>query len=93
MLLEYIIAMQSALNAQTYTVCQMSRHQEKKRHANDFSLRRTCYWHLLSAIGSCLAVNWQVGQLINFLFSCIASYSTIGSRLAVNWQVGRLISN
>ena len=65
----------------------------KKKHANDFSLRRTCYWHLLSAIGSCLAVNWQVGQLINFLFSYTASYSAISSRLAVNWQVGQLISN
>jgi len=65
----------------------------KKKHANDFSLRRTCHWHLLGAIGSCLAVNWQVGQLINFLFSCTALYSAIGSRLAVNWQVGQLISN
>jgi hypothetical protein len=45
------------------------------------------------AIGSCLAVNWQVGQLINFLFSCTASFSAIGSRLVVNWQVGQLISN
>jgi hypothetical protein len=45
------------------------------------------------AIGSCLVVNWQVGQLINFLFSCTALYSAIGSRLAVNWQVGQLISN
>jgi hypothetical protein len=65
----------------------------KKKYANDFSLRRTCHWHLLSAIGSCLAVNWQVGQLINFLFGYIALYSAIGSRLAVNWQVGQLISN
>jgi hypothetical protein len=29
----------------------------KKKLANDFSLRRTCHWHLLGAIGSCLAVN------------------------------------
>jgi len=58
-------------------------HQEKKL-ANDFSLKRTCYWHLLSAISSCLAVNWQVGQLINFSFSCTALYSAISSRLAVN---------
>jgi len=65
----------------------------KKKHANDFSLRRTCYWHLLGAIGSYLAVNWQVGQLIDFLFSCTALYSAIGSCLAVNWQVGQLISN
>jgi hypothetical protein len=36
------------------------------------------------AIGSCLVVNWQVGQLINFLFSYIALYSAINSRLAVN---------
>jgi hypothetical protein len=36
------------------------------------------------AISSCLAVNWQVGQLINFLFSYIASYNAISSRLAVN---------
>jgi len=40
------------------------------------------------AIGSCLAVNWQVGPLIDFLFSCTALYSAISSRLAVNWQVG-----
>jgi hypothetical protein len=65
----------------------------KKKHANDFSLRRTCHWHLLSAISSCLVVNWQVGQLINFLFSYTASYSAISSRLVVNWQVGQLISN
>jgi hypothetical protein len=45
------------------------------------------------AIGSCLVVNWQVGQLINFLFSYIALYSAISSCLAVNWQVGQLISN
>jgi len=48
---------------------------------------------LLGAIGTCLAVNWQVGQLIDFLFGCIALYSAIGSCLAVNWQVGQLISN
>jgi hypothetical protein len=65
----------------------------KKKHANDFSLRCTCYWHLLSAISSCLAVNWQVGQLINFLFSYTALYNAISSRLAVNWQVRQLISN
>jgi hypothetical protein len=52
-----------------------------------------CYWHLLSAISSHLAVNWQVGQLINFLFNYIALYSAISSRLIVNWQVGQLISN
>jgi hypothetical protein len=68
-------------------------HQEKKKHADDFSLTRTCHWHLLGAIGSRLAVNWQVGQLINFLFNCTALYGAIGSRLAVNWQVGQLISN
>jgi len=56
----------------------------KKKHANDFSLRRTCHWHLLSAFSSYLAVNWQVGQLINFLFSYTALYSAISSRLAVN---------
>jgi len=65
----------------------------KKKHANDFSLRRTCHWHLLGAIGSCLAVNWQVGQLIDFLFGCTALYGAISSCLAVNWQVGQLISN
>jgi len=52
-----------------------------------------CHWHLLGAISSCLVVNWQVGQLINFLFNYIALYSAISSRLAVNWQVGQLISN
>jgi hypothetical protein len=36
----------------------------KKKLANDFSLKRTCHWHLLGAISSRLAVNWQVGQLI-----------------------------
>jgi hypothetical protein len=51
----------------------------KKKHANDFSLRCTCYW--------------QVGQLINFLFSYTALYNAISSRLAVNWQVRQLISN
>jgi hypothetical protein len=45
------------------------------------------------AISTCLAVNWQLGQLIDFLFSCTALYSAISSRLAVNWQVGQLISN
>jgi hypothetical protein len=65
----------------------------KKKLANDFSLWRTCHWHLLGAIGSRLAVNWQMGQLIDFSFSCIALYSAIGSHLAVNWQVGQLISN
>jgi len=63
----------------------------KKKHANDFSLKRTCHWHLIGAISSYLAVIWQVGQLIDFLFSCIALYSAISSRLAVNWQVGQLI--
>jgi hypothetical protein len=36
----------------------------KKKLANDFSLKRTCHWHLLSAISSRLAVNWQIRQLI-----------------------------
>jgi hypothetical protein len=36
----------------------------KKKLANDFSLKRTCHWHLLGAISSRLAVNWQVRQLI-----------------------------
>ena len=48
---------------------------------------------MLGAISSRLAVNWQVGQLIDFLFSCTALYGAISSRLAVNWQVGQLISN
>jgi len=48
---------------------------------------------LLGAISSRLAVNWQVGQLIDFSFSYTALYSAISSRLAVNWQVGQLISN
>jgi hypothetical protein len=65
----------------------------KKKHTNNFSLKRTCHWHLLSAIGSCLAINWQVGQLINFLFGYMALYNAISSRLAINWQVGQLISN
>jgi len=52
-------------------------HQEKKNMPTIFRLGAR-------AIGSCLAVNWQVGQLIIFLFSCIALYSAIGSRLAVN---------
>jgi hypothetical protein len=30
---------------------------KKKKHANNFSLKRTCHWHLLSAISSRLAVN------------------------------------
>jgi hypothetical protein len=77
-------------NKKEYNILDIS---GKKKHANDFSLKRTCHWHLLSAIGSCLAVNWQVGQLINFLFSYTASYNAISSRLAVNWQVGQLISN
>jgi hypothetical protein len=36
------------------------------------------------AISSCLAVNWQIGQLINFLFNYIALYSIISSCLAIN---------
>jgi hypothetical protein len=36
------------------------------------------------AISSCLAVNWQVGQLIDFLFSYIALYNAISSRLVIN---------
>ena len=65
----------------------------KKKLAKDFSLSCTAQLHLYSAISSCLAVNWQVGQLIDFSFSCTALYSAISSRLAVNWQVGQLISN
>jgi hypothetical protein len=58
----------------------------KKKHANDFSLRRTCHWHLLGAIGSCLAVNWQVGQLIDFLFSCTTLYSVTILAFYVTWS-------
>jgi hypothetical protein len=65
----------------------------KKKLANNLLLNRMCHWHLLSAIGSRLVVNWQVGQLIDFLFSYTALYSAISSRLAINWQVGQLISN
>jgi len=36
----------------------------KKKLAEDFSLSCTVQPHLFGAIGSCLAVNWQVGQLI-----------------------------
>jgi hypothetical protein len=52
-----------------YLICLICLISLGKKKANDFSLKRTCHWHLLSAISSRLAVNWQVGQLINFLFN------------------------